>query len=1207
MTRRIPSIDCESQANDLLSARATPAAGEIIALIRRVNPTPRSLPRAVEERRYTLKSRLQSLLIRLYPEDIAVEPGADGAPDVGLRHRYLGLDACHARVDTLDEDARSWVRLQLDLGVGAMEAEARAVGGDADVDGSPAGLVRRGREAMVGFDYEAAESLLREALSLSNGAAFVVDALFELLVDTLALDAAAITLAPDLSPGALKQPSIRAALALACVRTGRIDEGVTWLEGARGSRAADALACLAREALGREDLPKVTRWLEALRAEDPAHVEAVAIGVLLDRRRAELERPLIEARRREREAQEQARAQELETVLAEAQSATDVRALQLYERAQALGAEVSERLTAVRERLAEAERLERIVRSVEALETQPVQSAALVAYGTLDETTRSSVRELLASDAPAQRLIAWMEELTFDGSGAKVRAAAEAVLALATALTLDDAQAALATMHPHARLLSRVGDARRLEEQANATLKARAQEAASAAEAARLEAERIQREARRAQEKVERADRAHRLASKGNPLAAQHEGSLVRRQAEDDAERARWDELLAEWGRAAALQWAWEEVQGAAADGDLSEVRALMPLGLMSNHCLMTGGRSWVVVASFGEHLFAVEVALDTRRIVRRVRLRLPAPILVSKVLFRDDSLWLLGSGGELVEIGWAGREVRRAFSLARLTGVDAFTVGDFLLPCGTTLVWVINEAARGAGTMVVDPDALRVVWRDNDVTPLSVLNLSSGPVVVRSRQRGPADVRDVEGGRLTRAMWPRGWALEEIAVHPDGERLVGLLTALPAASSGDAEGGEGSLALADWSEAHPLRLRPIEATPADLVMLEVSHEDGLVFLLRNPAGDGAAHVVALKPEPDGLRELYRHPVAKEAVTLMSDEASRRVVLLDFLEELRVDPLGASPPPQRPLLRPGSDFTFPRFMPPFGCYASSDSEDDATLAKRLATLDDAAAFLPELRALTKKMKRAVEPEQTEAYAAELGELLEKVFHSTKSVAATDIVLAMSFARGHAARGAWDKVEEILALFPEDDLSPADFDHRRHLLGLARWHQGDLPGALELWKSPRQAADPCGLQAAVRYTEAMLDEHARRPGHDMPTRTLAAMFAVDEALEASDFRRAWAALQSLDSLVLQDVQVAARHATACLARDPTDERERHRIALSLSRFLFSHAHSAHPDEPLTRMFHLGPKHWGDDALERLAERARTWLEADAARIGLRQAG
>ena len=109
--------DPEELAARLLREPKRASADDVLEAILTVNPTGRELPAAEEQRRYRLKSALQSVLIRRFGDDIEItrEPDQEGV--VLLRHRYADRGgAAHAVVKELDDDARSIVQRHLDAG-----------------------------------------------------------------------------------------------------------------------------------------------------------------------------------------------------------------------------------------------------------------------------------------------------------------------------------------------------------------------------------------------------------------------------------------------------------------------------------------------------------------------------------------------------------------------------------------------------------------------------------------------------------------------------------------------------------------------------------------------------------------------------------------------------------------------------------------------------------------------------------------------------------------------------------------------------------------------------------------------------------------------------------------------------------------------------------------------------------------------------------
>jgi hypothetical protein len=99
----------------VLAGQGVASAREMIALIHQVNPTGREVDKAEAARRYACKTRLQTLLVQRFAGELeVVRDGGEGV--VLLWYRYLGVAASHAVVAHLEEEARAWVELQLDLG-----------------------------------------------------------------------------------------------------------------------------------------------------------------------------------------------------------------------------------------------------------------------------------------------------------------------------------------------------------------------------------------------------------------------------------------------------------------------------------------------------------------------------------------------------------------------------------------------------------------------------------------------------------------------------------------------------------------------------------------------------------------------------------------------------------------------------------------------------------------------------------------------------------------------------------------------------------------------------------------------------------------------------------------------------------------------------------------------------------------------------------
>jgi len=188
MSRVRPAFE---EAQDVVAGRSRPTVRELFDLIHAINPTTRASDprrRAQTARDYELKARLQSLLVRSHGDELRVRLEDDGT--IAIAHRYSNRDACHAQLDALDDDARAWVRWQLDTSEEAPTASTRgdAPAPEAEDHGDP---LERGRQALAEYDFELAVSLFREAL-VEPGGVEPARALLEVLVDSLAQDAEAL-------------------------------------------------------------------------------------------------------------------------------------------------------------------------------------------------------------------------------------------------------------------------------------------------------------------------------------------------------------------------------------------------------------------------------------------------------------------------------------------------------------------------------------------------------------------------------------------------------------------------------------------------------------------------------------------------------------------------------------------------------------------------------------------------------------------------------------------------------------------------------------------------------------------------------------------------------------------------------------------------------------------------------------------------------
>lgn len=511
--QRASHRDPAREIDDVLARRVSVPAARLIELIAWINPTDRRLAARETERRYHLKSRLQSALIRAHASDLDVvlDPNFPGV--VLLRHRALDQSASHVPLDTLDPDARAWAQLQIDLGSALRVARERTPANDvtpsprlrrepARAPGeTPEALRERARAALAQYDYETAEALLREAFERAEGSTECALALVEFLVDHLAADAEALALEALAAPEARQNPPLRLRWAMAAARLGDAPRALALAYGSVNPEVAALHVTLADHHLRAGDLDAAQRRVTDARRLDPARPDLARVADALARRLAEVFQAQEEslraafdrgdldaadreahalllhwpdcatARRVAREVKERRRA-----ALVRAHRAAFERALaagELHEAARGITAlrEMGEDVAALGARVRETEgRLTRERKAREEAAAAPVvvlvregrTEEALGAFLALDEGARAVVRGAAHKGAMAEAL-AWCEGLAREG-GLPHDEAVRATMALREAAArMDEApEEVIAAARPWEEAVHRAAETRRL-------------------------------------------------------------------------------------------------------------------------------------------------------------------------------------------------------------------------------------------------------------------------------------------------------------------------------------------------------------------------------------------------------------------------------------------------------------------------------------------------------------------------------------------------------------------------------------------------------------------------------------------------------------------------------------------------------------------------------------------------------------------------
>ncbi len=154
---------------DLLSRKVQAGVRVLFEIIHRINPSSRKVVGESKSKAYATKAALQSLLIEDFAEELLIEATEEGENSlIGIRHRFLPLDACHAVVSQLSPRARSWVQRQLDLKKEESSLAESGKGEKAEMRRGLTKLLEKGDKALAKFDFLGAADSYKKVLRRSK-------------------------------------------------------------------------------------------------------------------------------------------------------------------------------------------------------------------------------------------------------------------------------------------------------------------------------------------------------------------------------------------------------------------------------------------------------------------------------------------------------------------------------------------------------------------------------------------------------------------------------------------------------------------------------------------------------------------------------------------------------------------------------------------------------------------------------------------------------------------------------------------------------------------------------------------------------------------------------------------------------------------------------------------------------------------------------
>ncbi len=1160
-------------ADDVLAGRVRPSARALMDLVHALNPTGRGLPPREEQRRYALKSRIQSVLIERFGAELHIAPVHAELGVVAIAHRHSGADACHAVIGSLDDAARSFVQRGLDAGAfdaddastepSRMAESSRARGAAARRDsptdeneGSPA--LERGRAALEVYDYDTARLAFEAAYAESAGGEAEARALLELLVDVLGDDGSACSLAVDLGDDAAGDPTACALIALAFARRGDARSAQQWLPRAEPARAADVRAQIAKlHALEREPIERDLRDAMEVGATD--RVATLAAEILRTWPDSELALSVIRAiRRGERRARADDALGRARACLTAGDLTAASRAAEEADRNGVDVATIRAEIDHAREQARQARLDERVLEVAALAEAGQVAEAAR-GYLDLPERARPSVRALATAGG-----LRWVDAAL----GLKPRPTPEEIVTAASALESARVHAqsgevlrAAALIQPVGRLVRGLPDARAWLASARAVEgdRRRAEATAGVEDAKRAyDAGDVER-ARALVSSIERDDltsdvqqqllafdaelsrsvtlrtrsaRVEKFRASRDLFAARDEidallGGAAGIDAGDDAHawtglRAQIDaEIASEW-----RLWTCEPDDTTPLLGDVLRYRVDDGLFVWlhdSGDVILCDVRGrWVQL----ERLDCAGVAVR-----RRAAFRAPWPLDVSRLTVDADGVTLAGTEG-VVRVSADLDRIDRALGLRELFPA-ATRLDDTIHVPGSDCVWVqIRGSAEAAESFVaVDLRRRRKVRTVDAVGVFSAVGGAPAALVVRDDDYG------------CRCYLPSGHGIDsppafegldspEVMRHPDG---IGFVT-LDRFAVGDVE--QFRLAVIGPRSREPVTAVFVDADIDSPSWLAVSRAESAAYVLyRDPTGVPTLEAWAI--DGTALTPLWCTTVSHDGA-LLGDVGLERVALAQSADgTFAATSLRRSPPDVTNVPRQPHEVLGP-VDPPFFCYQmpQADFAIEGLRRRVLFGSDSDRVLSPtDIEFLLGSPERAREGVGLVALTLVPG-AVQSFVAAARARFGDDSLLLVAAADELLRDGDAAVARRMLDIAVQPDDSLEAHDHRRHLYGIAALRAGDPDAARRIWTPPPEVEhDPCQL----RWLYAMITadgRDARGTRREWPIidqRAAAARAAAAESA-AGQPMGAVSALDGILTRVPLDRQLMARRCDAWLEVD-----------------------------------------------------------------------
>ena len=635
---------------------------------------------------------------------------------------------------------------------------------------------------------------------------------------------------------------------------------------------------------------------------------------------------------------------------------------------------------------------------------------------------------------------------------------------------------------------------------------------------------------------------------------------------------------------------------------------------------LVDEGRQAVAVASFDRLLALYIVDVRQQRLQRVVALQTPAALKFPEIQAVDDTLWISGEAYAVQVAPWQP-DILAWHDYSMFVQQDELLEEMHLFP-RQGYAWLNVRSQDHRETIIVVNMATRQVERrfPSRAIPMR-LQYEERTEVVDAPLFPPLNIRMLS---------PRGTVQGEMRLsgreivcgatfHPDGNHY--LLALRPeseddyflAGPTGLPESEEERIRICclapDGRETtEPLVLENMEAE--GIGTLHAVHGEDLVVFC-GCRSDGTDVLCALRPETEGLKELYQVALPEDFL-LAQDERCRRIsLLLPGRDGVQVVVPGQEAPV---LAAEGALRPMPDDIPEVSLTMECGSPTGQARARVLAEV----AFLESLdgEGLQARIREARNSGDPDAVALLIQALQNnpayfEVYFGLKdwfvdtypSHPDARIILAEE----HLRSGGYAKAVELLADLSPDPGNEGVACHVCHLLGMGYLGQGNAAAAVAvLEQGTAMERGECDLAPLLGYARACV---AAAGGDDpfsrQPIPELARLFRqVDHALDRKEWQEAIALLEgySLGSRV--ELQLLARFAEAFLQIDPGGDGEKlfaRRLVLSCYCEAYDLDARLRSQRLLAPLVHV----WSPERLEDLFHRAKDRLSENKSRSELLQ--